>query len=252
MTRILGLKTISLKQKPELFDRQNQIGANAWAEFMLHDQVAIEYWAQLIDAFPEYQLMVLDIDEIVAVINSVPLRFDGFFAELPEGGAEWGIIQSISDFRREHVPNRLMAVQIVVPRTHQGKGLSTIATKSLIGLARELELESVIVPLRPSEKQHYPLIPMEQYINWRIKDGLPFDHWLRVHVKLGAEIFNVCSKSMQISGTVEQWESWTQLQFPGSGKYLVPGAICPVVIDIDKNQGSYTEPNIWLVHHISS
>ena len=248
----MSLKTISLKQRPELFDKQNQIGANAWAEFMLHDQVAIEYWAQLIEAFPQHQLMVLDFDEIVAVINAVPLRFDGTFEELPEGGAEWGIIQSISDFGDKLIPNCLMAVQIVVPRAHQGKGLSTIATKSLIDLARELELESVIVPLRPSEKQHYPLIPMKQYINWKNKDGLPFDRWLRVHVKLGAKVFNICSKSMQITGTIEQWESWTQLHFPGSGEYVVPGAICPVVMDIDKNQGSYTEPNIWLVHQISS
>ena len=244
----MGLKTVSLAQKPELFDEQNQIGANAWAEFMLQDPVAIEYWSQLIEAFPQHQLMVLDNQEIVAVINSVPLRFDKSFEALPEGGAEWGIVKSITDFKDKRTPNCLMAVQIVVPRAHQGKGLSRIATKKLIGLAKELNIDSVIVPLRPSEKQQYPLIPLKDYITWQNKDGLPFDHWLRVHIKLGAEVFNICGKSMQIIGTIEQWESWTRLRFPGTGEYVIPGAICPLVIDTDANQGCYTEPNIWLVH----
>lgn len=245
------LNTISLAQRPDLFDEQNQIGANAWTEFMLHDPVAIEYWAQLIDAFSQYQLMVLDNKEIVAVINSVPLRFDKSFEALPEGGAEWGIVKSINDFVDKQTPNCLMAIQIVVPQAHQGKGLSKIATKKLIDLAGELDIDSVIVPLRPSEKQQYPLIPLKDYIRWQNEDGLPFDPWLRVHIKLGAELFHICGKSMQITGTIEQWESWTQLRFPGTGEYVIPGAICPLIIDTHKNQGCYTEPNIWLVHHIS-
>jgi len=93
---------------------------------------------------------------------------------------------------------------------------------------------------------------MERYIRWRNDDGLPFDPWMRVHAQLGGEIVKVCSRSMHITGTVEDWERWTGMRFQESGKYVVPGALVPVKIDRDENQGIYTEcmdapPGGWRV-----
>jgi hypothetical protein len=117
-------------------------------------------------------------------------------------------------------------------------------------IARGRGLKSLIAPVRPNEKPAYPLTPIERYIDWTRDDGLPFDAWLRVHARLGAEILKICPRSMTISGTVEQWETWTGMAFPESGDYIVPGALTPVRIDRERNEGRYVEPNVWMRHAI--
>jgi hypothetical protein len=74
------------------------------------------------------------------------------------------------------------------------------------------------------------------------------DPWLRTHERVGAEIAKVATESMRIPGTVTQWEEWTELAFPDSGSYVVPGALVPVEIDREEDQGLYLEPNVWMVH----
>ena len=141
-----------------------------------------------------------------------------------------------------------MGVQIAVNKNHQRKGLSSLALKEMSNLARESGFNKLVLPIRPSEKHKYPLIPMEEYFHWRDRNGLPFDSWLRVHTRAGGKIVKVCSKAMYIPGTVDEWKEWTKLDFPGSGSYIVPGALNPVLIDIEENKGVYIEPNVWILH----
>jgi hypothetical protein len=89
---------------------------------------------------------------------------------------------------------------------------------------------------------------MESYVTWTTPEGLPFDPWLRVHVRLGGKILAVCHESMRITGTVRQWEAWTGMRLPESGTYVVPEGLVPVQIDRERDQGVYVEPNVW-VHH---
>ncbi len=55
-------------------------------------------------------------------------------------------------------------------------------------------------------------------------------------------------RSLRITGTVSEWESWTGLVFPESGDYVFPEGLATVRIDIATDQGSYWEPNVWMVH----
>ena len=55
---------------------------------------------------------------------------------------------------------------------------------------------------------------------------------------------------MVITGTVAEWEEWTHMRFPKSGRYVVPGALEPVVIDRENDLGRYVEPNVWMRHQI--
>ena len=64
---------------------------------------------------------------------------------------------------------------------------------------------------------------------------------------VGAEIAKVRRVDAH-PGTVAQWEEWTELAFPDSGSYVVPGALVPVEIDRERDQGLYLEPNVWMVH----
>ena len=49
-------------------------------------------------------------------------------------------------------------------------------------------------------------------------------------------------------GSVAEWEEWAQMAFPETGAYVVPGALVPVEIDRERDEGLYVEPNVWMVH----
>jgi hypothetical protein len=91
---------------------------------------------------------------------------------------------------------------------------------------------------------------MGNYLTWQDDDGLPFDPWLRVHVRAGARIVKACSQSMVISRSVADWQEWTGLVFPESGRYIVPQALVPVEINREENRGIYIEPNVWIEHQV--
>jgi hypothetical protein len=55
---------------------------------------------------------------------------------------------------------------------------------------------------------------------------------------------------MTIRGTRADWEEWTKLKFPQSGEYIIPGALNPMKMNVEKDEGVYIEPNVWLVHKI--
>jgi hypothetical protein len=71
---------------------------------------------------------------------------------------------------------------------------------------------------------------------------------MRVHERLGAKTVKVAPQSMTIDGTIAEWESWTKMKFPESGRYVVPGALSPVEFDHEKDEGVYIEPNVWMQH----
>ena len=238
----------SIATRPELLDAHQVFGGAAWPEFMLHDPVAIAHWDAMMRYFANYQLSLLSGEEIIAVINAVPLRFEGCLGALPDRGVDWGVQKSVHDHESGRTPNALMGLQVVVGKTFQGKGLSKAAAREMIRLAAALGLKFVLLPIRPSDKHRFPLISMEQYVEWSNDQGLPYDSWLRVHTRLGGQIVKVCAQSMKIFGSVEEWSEWTGLEFPGSGEYVVPGALNPIEIDVKEDVGTYIEPNVWVVH----
>lgn len=130
--------------------------------------------------------------------------------------------------------------------------MSQLIIRTMKALAAEHGLRDLIVPVRPSQKARYPLIPIERYMTWRRPDGSPFDPWLRTHWRVGAECLRAEPSSMIVTGTVAEWESWTQMRFPESGAYVVPGALAPVTIDCEQDQGRYVEPNIWMRHRLEA
>ena len=108
----------------------------------------------------------------------------------------------------------------------------------------------LVAPVRPNQKSKYPLISIDDYIKWTNDEGLPFDAWLRVHARVGARIIKPCHEAMTIRGTRAEWEEWTGMKFPQSGQYVIPGALNPMEMNIEKDEGIYIEPNVWMVHEI--
>ena len=90
----------------------------------------------------------------------------------------------------------------------------------------------VIVPLRPVLKDRYPLTPIERYIRWQRPDQSPFDPWIRVHTGLGGSILKAAPRSLKITGSVSEWESWTQMAFPETDNYVIPQGLSTVSITV--------------------
>ena len=68
---------------------------------------------------------------------------------------------------------------------------------------------------------------------------------------MGAEIVKVCPAAMTISGSLEQWRSWTDLPFDASGAVHVPGALAPVHVSVEHDHAVYVEPNVWMRHDLA-
>jgi GNAT superfamily N-acetyltransferase len=230
----------------------SQVSESVWPEFMFHDPIAIEYWDGLFEDFPLFQRAALSREggDVAGILNSVPLFWDGDLEDLPDEGWDWAIKQSVSDRIQHLTPNLLCGLQISIHPDFQGRGLSKLILETLVGMAHEQRFPGVIVPVRPSMKDRYPLTPIDAYIQWKTDEGLPYDPWLRVHVRNGGRIIKVCPFAMEIVATVSEWEQWTQLRFFESGEYVIPGALVPVEISIERDQGSYIEPNVWVVHPV--
>ena len=111
-------------------------------------------------------------------------------------------------------------------------------------------LGSLIACVRPTMKETYPLTPIERFARWTRPDGLPFDPWMRIHARLGARTARSEPRSMEIRGSVAEWESWTGMAFPESGDYVIPGATSVLRVDREASEGVHFDENVWMVHPI--
>ncbi|HEU5066400.1 MAG TPA: GNAT family N-acetyltransferase [Gaiellaceae bacterium] len=222
----------------------------AWPEFMYHDAVLNELFGRVIGEFAEFQFYAWDDrrEEVVGVGNAIPTAWDGEIASLPDGGVD-AVVQA--GFAEESpAPTVLCALQILIAPGFRGQGLSSRMIERMAEIGRDHGLDTLIAPVRPNSKHRYPLVPMERYITWRRPDGTHLDPWLRTHERLGAEIVKVAPESMRVPGTVAEWEEWAGMAFPESDMYVVSGALVPVKIDRERDEGLYVEPNVWMVHSV--
>jgi GNAT superfamily N-acetyltransferase len=243
-----ALRLVTLAERPDLRDRLGDHNGAAWPEFMLQDPVADRLWHHLDEDFAAWQLMLLDADDrIVAAGNSAPLAWDGSDDGLPAGWDDQ-FERTVAGLRAGTVPNTLGALQIVVAPGRQGEGLAGRMIEIFRERGRAAGLGALIACVRPTEKHRYPLTPIERYAAWTREDGLPFDAWIRLHVRLGARVVRAAPESMTITGTVADWERWTGLAFPDSGAYVIPFVTNPIVVDRGADRIVYHDANVWMVH----
>jgi len=215
-------------------------GPNVFPGFTAEDPIVKAFWPRLYEVYPDFQLWVVDGKRTIGYACTLPVRWDG----IPEPrGIDWAMTNGVAGD-----PSDLCAIVVGIEPEYRGQGLSAVLLRRMAGLASAHGLDTLIAPVRPTWKEHYPLTPIERYMLWRREDGLPYDPWLRTHERVGAEILDPAPRSMTITGSRAQWEEWTGLQFPEDGDYVVPGALVPV--RFADGHGTYVEPNVWMKHSL--
>lgn len=246
------MQCIQLSQRPEWKEKFLQVIQNGWRRFWVEDPIAKPLWNPLLEHFTSFHFALVEdqTERIMAVGLTVPMAWNGENEELLSHGWHWVLQQSLDDWKQGRTGKTLSAINAVVSSEFRGQNLAEKVVLEMKKIAAEHGFSRFIAPLRPSQKERYPLMPVEQYQNWKRSDGLPFDSWLRVQVRFGAKIIGASPRSIVIQAPLEAWSQWTELEIPFSGKYIIPGAAVPLDADVEKGIGTLVSPSIWIVHDI--
>jgi hypothetical protein len=240
----------SILEQPELLQIVKGVDAAAYPTFMLHSDLT-PLWPAIYEVFPEYQLVLRDggTGRHLAHGNMVPFFWTGTYNGLPRSAAEM-VHLALEHNRRGLRPTAVGALQAVVNPADQGTGVSARMLQYMAGLATIRGHASLFAPIRPNRKERYPLVPLANYVRWTRADGLPYDPWHRVHVRLGATPAGVVSSWLSVTASVNEWAEWTGVAFPESGEYLIPGGLVPLDIDLQGDVGCYVEPHLWMHYRL--
>jgi GNAT superfamily N-acetyltransferase len=250
------LSVATLRERPELrgqiFSAEFQAG---WPEFARHDPTASLYYGAL-DRYLDFVLAAVDREEpdrVVARACSVPVAFrDGTAGrnELPLDGWDGVIRWADADRRAGRRPTVVSALEILIAPPYRGRGISQLMLQAMIANTWARGFGDLYAPLRPSQKDREPHTPFAEYVARTRADGLPFDAWLRTHVRAGARIVKIAPYSMVFTGTLAEWSEWTGLAFDRSGEVVVAGALSPLHVCREQDHAVYVEPNLWVHHRI--
>jgi GNAT superfamily N-acetyltransferase len=254
----LTIELMTLRERPDLIGKADDLVALVWPTFVLQDAVAGRYWQRLYSpSLAAFQTLAFETvggtKTVAAFANAVPfvLDRDGDAATtLPDDGWDAVLRDGVELMLKGGQANALSALAITIDPTKRGSGLAERLIAAMKQAAQTAGLSSLVAPIRPTRKALYPLQSFDEYSAWTRADGLPFDPWIRTHYRLGARIMKVAPRSMVVSGTVASWEAWTGLNFPTTGRYAVPGALAPVEIDRATDTGMYVEPNLWMTRSL--
>ena len=239
------MELVRYADRPDLRERRlNELSRPTFPEYMHHNESGGLYWDRLYDDFPDFQVVLLDGDELAAEAHAVPMPWDGTLADLPAGWDE-GFARGMTSDRPA---TALMALAISVSPERQGQRLSSRMIDAFRDNARAAGLSSVLAPVRPTLKERYPLTPIEEYQGWRRDDGSHFDPWIRLHERVGGEIIAPAPHSMLMRAPADDWEEWTGMRFPVDGEYVFPGALATLLVE--DGIGTHVEPNVWLLHRL--
>src|SRR5262245_37288820 len=136
------MKVVRYAERPDLLDRRfEELVRPAFPAYMNENMPGNLYWDRLYADFPEFQVALIDGDELLAEAHAVPLPWDGTPEDLPSGWDE-GFTRGMTS-ERSH--SALMAISIAVAPAHQGRQLSSRMIRTFVDNARSAELTSGVL-----------------------------------------------------------------------------------------------------------
>ena len=243
------LQVFTAEERPDLWERARteRLFEALWPEYNLHGSNAALYFGRLMPRFAKIQALFVDrrTGDLIARARTIPFWWDRTLEDLPTGIDAVGR-RAVEDHRS---PTALSALSAEVRSEYQRTGLSALVIATMAATARRVCLAPLVAPVRPSWKDRFPLTSIVDYAVWQRRDGLPFDPWIRVHVRLGARILRPEANSMEFTAQLSDWENWTGMRFHHDRNYAFPGGLAPLTVTGDVAR--YWEPNVWMLHDIS-
>ncbi|PJZ53470.1 GNAT family N-acetyltransferase [Leptospira adleri] len=227
---------------------EEDLDLDVWPFFLNQDPIGKEYYHFIVHEFSSFHCVALSKDRKVAGTGKmIPFDWDGENQTLPKGW-DAAVLKGILDHNEGKRCNAASAWSIEILPEFRGSGLSHQILSELKKNAASRNILHLFACVRPNQKEKFPFLSMEEYLERKREDGFSEDPWIRVHEKAGAKRIRIEENSMYIRGTIRQWEEWTGLQFLNSGEFKIPGGLVPVRIDRDSDLGEYKEPNVWFHH----
>lgn len=176
----------------------------------------------------------------VAAVRAVTLVWDG-----SSGGAPAAGVGEALDRAGEPGADTLAVLDVTVAYGARGRGVGPAVLTELDARRAELGLVRTLLLLRPHAKSRYPLIPFARYASFTRADGQPFDPWFRAAWRAGFVPVLGVDRSLNARADLASWAHWLGVEVPGSGPYLVDGAIKPAIVEVERDEGRYREPHLW-------
>lgn len=195
---------------------------------------------RLTAAAPATSWVVSEGDLPVAAVRGVTLVWDGSSDGAPAGG-----VGEALDRAGEPGADTLAVLDVTVAYGARGRGVGSAVLTELGARRAELGLARTLLLLRPHAKARYPLIPFARYASFTRADDQPFDPWFRAAWGAGFVPVLGVDRSLNARADLASWAHWLGVEVPGSGPYLVDGAIKPAIVEVERDEGRYREPHLW-------
>lgn len=179
----------------------------------------------------------------LAVVRAVPWSWSGRVADAPVGGVG-EVAAGVAELEPDAV-DTLAVLDVVVAFGARGRGIGRAVLRGLDGLRQGRGLDRSLVLLRPHAKRDYPLVPFPRYVSFVRDDGSPFDPWFRAAWNAGLVPVAPAERSLSARAPFDEWQQWHGAPVPGSGPYLVDGALKPAILETELDEGRYREPHLW-------
>lgn len=198
----------------------------------------------------------LENKRLVACINSLCIYSLKEQKVFDQNGWRWALQASLEDQQ----VNTLCLTSVTVAHEFQGLGLATLLVSSAKEQAKSLNFHNLLVPVRPTGKHRFPELSFKEYLSpfyYNSSGDIDFfdkekfyDPWIKLHLKQGAVLLNICKESMVITASIHWWEERINASLDKLNEIHIPFGLVPLKIDQKCSMATYTEPNVWMKYSI--
>jgi amino acid adenylation domain-containing protein len=235
----------TLGQRPDLADATRALHDRSWPSFFAGSDTLLEYWARLAVELPDYQCVLCsDDDDLLAVGNAAPIRWDGTLEDLPRGWDD-GLARAFRQREAAEAADTLFILAAAADRP----AMSQAILSAFRHLAHVQGLSRIIVAVRPVAERADMDEPFETWALTRRPDDLLQDRWLRAHERAGGRVLRIDPRSQFVQGDLASWAEWIGKPFDRPGENPgVPGTLQPVLVDLEHGRATYWDPAVWMQH----